>query len=100
MKKSLFFSVRRRGTLREAWLAIQRNGRLSTSAETRAEIKKFAEDASRHLDHIQRQLSKDKFVFRPAKGVKAKKKGKPRFRPLVIAPLESEIVQRAVQMYF
>lgn len=96
MKDSLFLNVRRRRTLTRAWLAIQRNGRLSTSAETRAEIKKFAEDVPLHIDRIQRQLSKNLFVFKPAKGVKAIKKGKAGFRPLVIAPVESRIVQRAV----
>ncbi|MGD0345921.1 MAG: reverse transcriptase domain-containing protein [Terracidiphilus sp.] len=70
--------------------------RAQTSAETRAEIKKFAEDVPLHIDRIQRQLSKNLFVFKPAKGVKAKKKGKAGFRPLVIAPVESRIVQRAV----
>ena len=93
---SLFLSVRRRRTLTRAWLAIQRNGRLSTSAETRAEIKKFAEDVPLHIEKIQRQLLKNSFVFKPAKGVRAKKKGKPGTRPLVIAPIESRIVQRAV----
>ena len=96
MTDSLFLSVRRRRTLTQAWLAIQRNGRLSTSAETRAEIRAFAEDFPRHIVRIQRQLLTDSFVFKPAKGVKAKKKGKSGFRPLVIAPVESRIVQRAV----
>jgi retron-type reverse transcriptase len=96
MAESLVLSVRRRRTLTKAWLAVQRNGRLSKSAQTRAEIKEFAKDAPVHLERIQRQLSKNTFVFKPAKGVKAKKQGKPGFRPLVIAPLESRIVQRAV----
>ena len=96
MKDSIFLSVRRRRTLTRAWNAIQRNGRLSTSAETRADIKKFAKDAPVHIERIQRQLLKNSFVFKPAKGVRAKKKGKPGSRPLVIAPIESRIVQRAV----
>ncbi len=96
MADSLSLRVRKHRTLTKAWLAIQRNGRLSKSPETRAEIKNFAEDAPRHLDRIQTQLRNGKFVFPPAKGIKAKKKGKAGFRPLVIAPVESRVVQRAV----
>jgi len=96
MRDSLIFRVRKHRTLTNAWLAIQRNGRLSKSIDTRTEIKQFAEDAPRHLDRIQTQLRKNTFIFLPAKGIKAKKKGKLGFRPLVVAPVESRIVQRAV----
>ncbi len=96
MANSLVFSVRRRRILTSAWLEVQRNGRLSKSAETREEIRKFAEHAPVHLERIQRQLAKNLFVFQPAMGVRAKKKGKTGFRPLVIAPVESRIVQRAI----
>jgi RNA-directed DNA polymerase len=96
MAESLTLSVRKRRTLLNAWLAIQRNGRLSKSADTRAEIKAFAEEVTQNLDRIQAKLQKKKFVFPPAKGIKAKKKGKAGFRPLVIAPVESRVVQRAV----
>jgi RNA-directed DNA polymerase len=51
---------------------------------------------TQNLDRIQAKLQKKKFVFPPAKGIKAKKKGKAGFRPLVIAPVESRVVQRAV----
>jgi retron-type reverse transcriptase len=96
MAKGLFELVRSTRVLRNAWLVIQQNGRTSKSPETREEIAKFAEDASVHLDRIQRQLRKKKFTFKPAKGVRAKKPGKSDFRPIVIAPVESRIVQRAV----
>ncbi len=87
--------VRRIKTLTDAWRAIQQNGRLSKSPETRNEIAAFAEDAPRKLNRIQLQLRRDKFVFLPSKGIK-KKKPKGGFRPLVLAPLENRIVQRAV----
>lgn len=96
MVDSLALSLRRNRTLTRAWLAIQRNGRLSKSSDTRNEIKLFAESAPKHLDRIQTHLRKGTFVFPPAKGIKAKKKGKSGFRPLIVAPVESRIVQRAV----
>jgi retron-type reverse transcriptase len=96
MAKSLFKLVRSANVLKNAWLVIQRNGRTSKSPETREEIAIFAEDAGVYLDRIQRQLRNKKFTFKPAKGVRVKKPGKSDFRPIVIAPVESRIVQRAV----
>lgn len=89
--------VRRKRTIESAWRAIQRNGRLSKSLDTRKEIAEFAEDAPTKLRSIQDRLLRGRFIFAPARGVKAKKSGsKADFRPLVIAPLETRIVQRAI----
>jgi retron-type reverse transcriptase len=41
-------------------------------------------------------LSQNAFVFKPALGLPVRKKGKNSKRPLVIAPIESRIVQRAI----
>jgi RNA-directed DNA polymerase len=96
MKLSLLSQVRTTPTLAGAWRVIHENGRSSQSAETRREIGQFAETAEVSLNRIQRQLSRNAFVFRPALGVRVQKKGKDSKRPLVVAPIESRIVQRAI----
>ena len=96
MQKSLIEKVRSISTLNKAWAAIRRNARTSKSPETRDEAAAFEENALENITRIQRQLNKNKFVFMPATGKPIRKRGKKSIRPLVIAPLESRIVQRAV----
>lgn len=87
--------------LESAWRIIQENGRSSKSDDVRADIAKYQEDAAGNLRSLQRRLSSGKFKFPPAKGipipkldVKGKKTGK--VRPIVLASVESRIVQRAI----
>ena len=87
--------------LEAAWRVIHANGRLSQSEEVRAEIQQFSEDVYRNLRSLQYRLTRDKFDFPAAKGIPIPKldvRGKPtgKFRPIVLAPLASRIVQRAV----
>jgi RNA-directed DNA polymerase len=83
-------------TLGRAWRVIFANGRCSQSINTRREIEEFAESPETRLTKIQRQLSRRAFKFKPAVGVAIPKKGKDQIRPLVVAPIESRIVQRAI----
>jgi retron-type reverse transcriptase len=94
--KSLLEQVREIDTLGRAWRVICENGRSSHSIDTKREIEEFAQSAERRLTKIQRQLNRGAFRFRPAIGVAVPKKGKSSIRPLVIAPIESRIVQRAI----
>jgi RNA-directed DNA polymerase len=94
-------AVRRIENLESAWRVIQQNGRTSKSDDVRLELEKFSEDASSNLRSLQRKLSRGTFRFEKAKGVpvpkldaKGKKTGK--FRPIVLAPVQTRIVQRAV----
>jgi len=96
MKTSLLEQVRQMDTLGGAWRVILENGRSSPSTDTRREIEEFATTAEKRLTKIQRQLNRNAFRFRPAKGVAARKKGKKGIRPLVVAPIDSRIVQRAI----
>ena len=96
MKSSLLQQVREIGTLGRAWRVICENGRSSQSRDTRCAIELFARDAESHLTRIQRQLNRGAFKFGPAKGIAIPKKGKNGIRPLVVAPIDSRIVQRAV----
>jgi len=96
VKSPLLQQVRRIDTLGRAWRVIYENGRSSQSITTRREIEDFAVDAERRVTTIQRQLNRGAFDFEPAIGVAIPKKGKHAIRPLVIAPIESRIVQRAI----
>jgi RNA-directed DNA polymerase len=96
MKKLLIEEVRTSKTLERAWRAVRRNGRQSKSEVTRNEVMEFEAVAVERLGRIQRQLQSRSFKFAPAIGKKIPKKTKNTFRPLVVAPIESRIVQRAV----
>jgi retron-type reverse transcriptase len=96
MKATLLQQVRKIETLERAWRVIYENGRSSRSIETRREIRDFAANAAARITTLQRQLNRHTFKFMPAKGVAIPKEGKRGIRPLVIAPIESRIVQRAV----
>jgi RNA-directed DNA polymerase len=84
--------------IEDAWLAIKRNARISKSEDTRDEIAAFEANLTSNLRRLSRELQQNKFVFPPARGVKIPKdeKNKSSFRPLVVAKVESRIVQRAV----
>ncbi|MET3472164.1 hypothetical protein ABIC78_002699 [Novosphingobium sp. 1529] len=101
MKQKLLQKVRTSRNLESAWRTIQENGRSSKSDEVRADIAKYQENAAGNLRSLQRRLSSGTFKFPPAKGVpihkldtKGKKTGK--VRPIVLASVESRIVQRAI----
>jgi retron-type reverse transcriptase len=96
MTIGLLQDVRKIGTLGRAWRVIHENGRSSQSRDTRRGIEEFARDAESHLNKIQRQLNRGAFRFAPAKGVEIPKKDRRGVRPLVVAPVESRIVQRAI----
>lgn len=101
MKQNLLQKVRSSKNLESAWRTIQGNGRSSKSEDVRADIAKYQEDAAGNLRSLQRRLSSGKFKFPPAKGIpipkldaRGKKTGK--VRPIVLASVESRIVQRAI----
>jgi len=96
MKSTLIQQVRKMQTLNRAWIAVRRSGRSSKSEQTREEIDAFDTDSAAKLNTIQRKLQARTFTFLPAHGKKIPKKKKGAFRPLVVAPVESRIVQRAV----
>lgn len=95
-----FKAVYKQANLEAAWRAIEGNGRFSTSTTVRSEIDQFRENASGKLRSLAYRLSRDQFVFPPAKGLPipklkdGKKTGE--IRPIVLAGVESRIVQRAI----
>ncbi len=98
MRSEFALQVRRRRVIEDAWIAIKRNARTSKSQDTKDEIAAFEANLSTNLRRLIRQLQQNKFVFPPARGVKIPKNkaDKTSFRPLVVAKVESRIVQRAI----
>jgi len=62
----------------------------------RKEIQKFDEDPSKNLRSLKSRLGHGSFKFPPARGVPIPKPGKKDIRPIVLADVETRIVQRAI----
>ena len=94
--------VRSHRQLEAAWQTIRENARTSRSADVRAEVDRFAENAIGNIRSISTRLSRGTFTFPPAIGVPIAKvgpdgkKSRAKFRPIVLAPLASRIVQRSI----
>jgi retron-type reverse transcriptase len=79
-----------------AWHAIRKNAETSQRAGTKRKAKEFGEDLPNNLRSIQTRL-RDGYKFAKAYGATPPKgAGKPGKRPLVVAPIEDRITQRAI----
>ena len=101
MPSHLLKAVNKLDNLERAWRVIQQNGRTSKSEAVKLELERFAENAPHNLRSLMGRLVRGSFKFEKAKGIPVPKidsKGKPtgRIRPIVLAPVESRIVQRAI----
>ena len=101
MESALLKAVFKLDNLERAWRVIQENGRTSKSEVVKLELEDFAEDASHNLRSLMGRLHRKTFKFGKAKGVpipkvdaQGRKTGK--FRPIVLASVQSRIVQRAL----
>jgi retron-type reverse transcriptase len=88
--------VRQTATLDQAWRRVRSNALRSDSPLIVQEAHEFDAVATVRLSRLQKSLRLGNFSFAPAKGVLIKKNGKKSKRPVVIAPIESRIVQRAL----
>ncbi len=101
-KKTHLEKLRTIRNLESAWQTIQENGRSSKSDKVRLELEDFAIDAQKRLRSLQNKLARKTFKFPPAAGVPIPKDkppkdgGRQKIRPIVLAPVESRIVQRAL----
>lgn len=86
----------RSATLEVAWQQVRASAINSASPEIRAEAQTFARSSSTQLRSLQQRLARGSFKFSPARGVLLKQSGKKKPRPIVVAPIESRIVQRAI----
>ena len=87
--------VRSIKNLRLAWNVVRSKAVISLSNRIRQEALEFDVEIDRHLRRIQRKLKNRTFKFPPAYGLAKEAKGN-KIRPIVLAPIESRIVQRAI----
>ena len=92
---SLSVLLRRFSNLEEAWRHVHSHAIRSQSSEIRAEVRLFEQSVTVTLRSVQSRLGQDRFKFKPARGITIRRKGKTP-RPVVVAPIESRIVQRAL----
>lgn len=84
-----------------AWLNVKPRVTTAKDAKTKAAAGIFAQDGDRSIRELQRELRSGKFVFEPQQGIlksTRSKPGKPKKepRPIIVAPVRSRIVQRAI----
>lgn len=91
----LYANVRKIQTLVNAWRVVKASAMQSSSVDIRNEAAEFDVEAHRYLRSIQTHLRKQTFKFKPQMGIAKLRPGKSP-RPLVIAPIENRIVQRAI----
>lgn len=102
MSSRLLKNVRGRRNLEASWRVIEENARASKSLAVKAEVEKFREDVTGNLERLYRCLQSGRFKFPPAKGVPLPKgtdadgRKKEGIRPIVLATVETRIVQRAI----
>src|SRR5690606_11866803 len=78
------------------WHAIRRNAETSQQESTKQKARRFGENLPMNLRKLQDRLLKG-YLFELAYGATPPKgAGKPGKRPIVVAPLEDRIVQRAI----
>src|SRR5580704_13448866 len=82
-------------TLAAAWDHVRRAAARSSSNAVRDEARRFEAGAQGRIERIAAELREGRFAFAPARGVARPRPGK-RPRPIVIAPVESRVVARAL----
>ena len=93
--ENIEFAVRRIDNLYRAWAVVRSNVNASGHHRFKAEVKRISENPIPYLRRIQDHLHSRQFVFDGQHGVvKSKSTGKK--RPIVVAPINNRIVQRAI----
>ncbi len=96
MASPLLTRVRSLRCLEAAWRNVRTNGLASKSDAVRKEIQAFDEDSAGKLRSLKSRLGHGSFKFPAARGVPIPKPGKKDIRPIVLADVETRIVQRAI----
>jgi hypothetical protein len=91
----LYDRIRKKKSLRKAWAKIYENGKQSESKDTQNLVNEYKQNEEENLKRLSNKLLKKNFDFGSARGVAAKKKSGKR-RPIVSAPIDARIIQRAI----
>lgn len=93
--RDLNFEIRRMDNLHRAWGVVKANVLASGKDEFRAQVEQISRNPIGYLRSIQGRLQRNTFKFGLQRGVPIRKKTGGH-RPIVIAPIENRIVQRAI----
>jgi len=96
MASQLLKQVRSIRCLEAAWRRVRSNGLTSQSEEVQRDIRRFDEDPSSNLRSLKSRLGHGSYKFPPARGVPIPKPNNKGIRPIVLADVESRIIQRAL----
>jgi len=91
----LFDEVKSLSALKAAWDHVRPQATKSNDPEVKRERATIDGDVLRYLRALQRDLGSGRFTFERQKGVLKTRDGKAP-RPIVVAPLRSRVVQRAI----
>lgn len=93
----IYTRLRTRPVLHKAWAKVKASGLSSESENTKREIERFDANWLNNLEQVRHRLQKCEFAFTGEKGVTPPKgKGRSAVRPLVVAPVASRVVRRAI----
>ncbi len=92
----LYKQVKSRRLLEKSFRKVRENAMTSPSRSTRQALAEFEKDLFSSIDKLQKRLGKRDFQFSPQRGIAKRKANSSAYRPLVVAPFEDRIIQRAI----
>lgn len=92
----LFKQVKSRRLLEKSFRKVREHAVASLSRSTRQALAEFEKDLFSSIDKLQKRLGKQDFQFSPQRGIAKRKANSSGYRPLVVAPFEDRIIQRAI----
>jgi RNA-directed DNA polymerase len=92
----LYKQVKSRRLLEKSFRKVREHAVASPSRSTRAALAEFEKDLFLSIDKLQKRLGKQDFQFNPQRGIAKRKPNSAAYRPLVVAPLDDRIIQRAI----
>jgi RNA-directed DNA polymerase len=93
---TLYTKVKSQRILVKSFRKVREHAIRSPSRETREALAEFEKDLFGSIHKLQKRLGKGNFEFYPQRGIAKRKSNSPDYRPLVVAPFEDRIVQRAI----
>jgi hypothetical protein len=92
----LYNNVKSLRVLEKSFKKVREHASKSPSRETRQALAEFEKDLFDSLRKLQKRLGQRDFEFYPQRGIAKRKNNSSDYRPLVVAPFEDRIIQRAI----
>jgi RNA-directed DNA polymerase len=92
----LYNKVKSWRTLERSFRKVRDHAVNSPSVETRQAVAEFEKDQFGSIQKLQKRLRQPNFEFYPQRGIAKRKRNGSDYRPIVVAPFEDRIIQRAI----